>query len=122
MCDPILAGFPVQGVLVAPRTILLHLETIGIVGLVLVGGVVASLALGARESNHCAHRSSYRQPQTNYSSVTRWETLANWLGRCQGRQRHNARANISHTTYGRINPKGQRISSYANPKFLDCLC
>ena len=59
MSDPILAGLPVKGMLVAPRAILLHLKTIRIVRLVLLGGVVATLALSAGESNQCTHNSSY---------------------------------------------------------------
>ena len=51
----ILAGFPMNSVLLAPRAIFLQLHTIGVVGLVLVSGVITTLALGARESNQCAH-------------------------------------------------------------------
>ena len=53
-CDenpPRLAGLPVKRVLAAPRAVLLQLHAIGVVGLVLVRGVVAALALGAREGN-----------------------------------------------------------------------
>ena len=53
--------------LFAPTAIFLHLETLGIVALVLLYGVVATLALGARESNQCTHFSS--------SNVTQWDTL-----------------------------------------------
>lgn len=38
-------------VLLAPRAVLLELHTVRVVGLVLVRGVVAALALGAREGN-----------------------------------------------------------------------
>ena len=53
--------------LFAPTAIFLHLETLGIIALVLLYGVVATLALGARESNQCTHFSS--------SNVTQWDTL-----------------------------------------------
>ena len=44
-----------QCVLVAPRAVLLELHTLRIVLLVLLGGVVATLALSARESNQSTH-------------------------------------------------------------------
>ena len=46
-----LAGLLVERVLTAPTAILLQLHAIGVVGLVLVRGVVAALALSARKSN-----------------------------------------------------------------------
>ena len=58
--DPILAGLSMGGVLMAPRAILLHLHAIGSVALVLIRCVVTTLALGAGESDHCAHESSCR--------------------------------------------------------------
>ena len=53
-----LARFLVKSVLTAPRAILLHLETLGIVALVLRDSVIATLALGACKSNQCTHESS----------------------------------------------------------------
>lgn len=47
-----------QRVLTAPRAIFLHLKSIRVVRLVLLRGVVATLALGAREGNQCTHESS----------------------------------------------------------------
>ena len=61
--------------LAAPPAIFLHLETLGIVALVLLNGVIATLALGARESNQCPHKSS--------SNMTRWETIPKHLLVCQ---------------------------------------
>ena len=52
---PRLASLPVKGVLLAPRAILLELHAVGRVALVLIRGVVATLALGAGESNLCTH-------------------------------------------------------------------
>ena len=43
------AGLAVHGVLTAPPAVFLHLETVGRIGLVLGGDVVATLALGAGE-------------------------------------------------------------------------
>ena len=50
-----LTGLPVDGVLAAPRAVLLQLHTIGVVLLVLISGVVAALALSAGESNQSTH-------------------------------------------------------------------
>lgn len=44
-----------NSVLAAPRAKLLQLHTIWVVGLVLVRGVVTTLALCAREGDHGAH-------------------------------------------------------------------
>ena len=49
--ETILARFLVIGMLAAPPAIFLHLETLGIVALVLLNCIVATLALGACESN-----------------------------------------------------------------------
>ena len=48
-------GFAVKGMLLAETAILLHLETIGVVLLVLRGVVVALLALGAGQSDFNGH-------------------------------------------------------------------
>ena len=50
-----LAGLLVQGVLAAPRAVLLELHALRIVLLVLVRGVIAALALSAGEGNHGTH-------------------------------------------------------------------
>ena len=47
-----------DGVLTAPRTILLELHTLRIIGLVLVCSIVPALALCAGEGNQCAHETS----------------------------------------------------------------
>ena len=51
----ILAGLPVKGVLVAPRAIFLQLHAIRSVCLVLLRGVIATLALSACKGNECTH-------------------------------------------------------------------
>ena len=56
-----LTGLFVNSVLAAPGAILLELHTIRSIALVLVGGVIATLALGACEGNHCTHESSCTQ-------------------------------------------------------------
>ena len=55
MTNPILAGFLVQRVLTAPRAIFLHLKSIRVVRLVLLRGVVATLALSACKGNQSTH-------------------------------------------------------------------
>ena len=47
----ILARFLMRSVLATPPAIFLHFQSLGVVALVLLYGVVATLALGARESN-----------------------------------------------------------------------
>ena len=53
--DPPLLGLVVSGVLSAESAVLLHLETIGVILLVLHGVVVSLLALGASQSDIHAH-------------------------------------------------------------------
>ena len=44
-----------NGVMTTPLAIFLHLETIGIVLLVLLGRIVTTLAIRARQGNHRTH-------------------------------------------------------------------
>ena len=44
-----------HGVLTAPLAILVELEAVGVVLLVLLGRVVAALALGAGQGDQCTH-------------------------------------------------------------------
>ena len=44
-----------QGVMTTPLAIFLHLETVGVVLLVLLGRVVATLAVGARQGYQRTH-------------------------------------------------------------------
>ena len=44
-----------QGVMSAPLAILVELEAVGVVLLVLLGRVVAALALGACQGDQCTH-------------------------------------------------------------------
>ena len=48
-----------QGVMATPLAIFLHLETIGIVLLVLLGRVVTALAFRARQGDQRTHQNSY---------------------------------------------------------------
>jgi hypothetical protein len=50
-----LLGFVVDGMLLAESAILLHLETVGVILLVLHGIVVSLLALGASHGDFYAH-------------------------------------------------------------------
>ena len=54
-----LASFLVQGMGTTPLAILLELNTIGIILLVLLGRVVAALALGAGQSDQSTHEFSF---------------------------------------------------------------
>ena len=45
-----------QGVMTTPLAIFLHLETIGVILLVLFGRVIATLAISARQSNQRTHQ------------------------------------------------------------------
>ena len=55
----LLSGFLVQGVLVAPLAVLLELDAVRIVLLVLLGRVVAALALGAGQGDQSTHEFSF---------------------------------------------------------------
>lgn len=49
-----------QGMRAAPLAVLLHLDTIGIILLVLFGRVVTALALSARQSDQRTHEFSFK--------------------------------------------------------------
>ena len=55
----LLSGFLMQGVLVAPLAVLLELDAVRIVLLVLLGRVVAALALGAGQGDQSTHEFSF---------------------------------------------------------------
>ena len=55
MLPNILASFPVQGVMSTPLAVFLQLDTIGIVLLVLLGRIVAALAVSARQGDQSTH-------------------------------------------------------------------
>ena len=57
--SPLLSGFLVQGVLVAPLAVLLELDAVRIVLLVLLGRVVTALALGAGQGDQSTHEFSF---------------------------------------------------------------
>ena len=60
-----------QGVLVAPLAILPHLDTIGIILLVLSGRVITALALGAGQSDQSTHEFSFKLSVSKLASTHR---------------------------------------------------
>jgi hypothetical protein len=48
-----------QGVVTTPTAILLELDTIGVILLVLLGRIVAALALSAGQGDQCTHEYSF---------------------------------------------------------------
>ena len=49
-----------SGMSLAPLAVFLHLDTIGIILLVLFGRVITALALSAGQSDQCTHEFSFR--------------------------------------------------------------
>ena len=56
-----LSSFFVQRVLVAPLAVLLELDTVRVILLVLLGRVVAALALGAGQGDQRTHELSFKK-------------------------------------------------------------
>ena len=50
-----LSSFAMKSVMTTPLAIFLHLETIGVILLVLLGRVIATLAISARQSDQRTH-------------------------------------------------------------------
>ena len=66
-----LSSLAVQGVMAAPLAVLLELDTVRVILLVLLGRVIAALAISARQSDQSTHEFSfYRYSRAGFSTYT----------------------------------------------------